>query len=387
MIKTIIVATVHYRAYHLGVENASHQDTSVAAAVPAPNNSVRAELIGIAFGSGVPNLEIHERFGAWASGAALNTLCAMRSDLRIADEFQRRGGRATIPMAPRDLYALLEERARLGKAKASIDRLVASLVRIHDLAKLPPCVDEMVRWKQREIRKSSTRLVAQARGLRLKGDTLNVIEDEPHPVSLLGLLDSIGNDPAGLRDKALLSAAYDAGLRRSEVVRMLVQHIERQPNGEASLFIPRSKTDQAGEGARVWLSARSVAHIDSWLEASEITEGFVFRSLSYRTGRDGHLAEGACARIIKLRLEKHLRSLHDGGSISHSEIAQIVSATSSHSLRVGCDQDLFAAGLDIGAIMQGLRWTSPKQPLAYARHLAPGTSKLAGLLRSAEPRR
>ncbi len=366
------------------MDEASLQDISVAAAVPAPTISVRTELMGIVFSGGVPDYEIHERFGAWASGAALNTLCAMRSDVRIAADFQRRGGRAAIPMAPHDLYALLEERAWLGKAKASIDRLVASLVRIHDLAKLPPCVDEMVRWKQREIRKSSTRAVMQARGLRLKGDTLDVIEDQPGPVSLLSLLASIGDDPAGLRDKALLSAAYDAGLRRSEVVRVKVEHVERQPNGEASLFIPRSKTDQGGEGARVWLSARSVAHIDAWLEWSEITEGFVFRSLSYRTGRDGHLAEGACARIIKMRLEAHLLALRADGSISDAEIAQIVASTSSHSLRVGCDQDLFAAGLDIGAIMQGLRWTSPKQPLAYARHLAPGTSKLAALLRSAE---
>src|SRR3546814_12386318 len=61
----------------------------------------------------------------------------------------------------------------------------------------------------------------------------------------------------------------------------------------------------------------------------------------------------------------------------NGKINEIVDATSAHSLRVGCDQDLFAAGVDLGAIMQGLRWTSPKQPLAYARHLAPATSKLA----------
>src|SRR3546814_12856379 len=75
------------------------------------------------------------------------------------------------------------------------------------------------------------------------------------------------------------------------------------------------------------------------------------------------------------------RSLADAGTIPHVKINEIVSATSAHPLRVGCDQDLFAAGVDIGAIMQGLRWTSPKQPLAYARHLAPATSKLASTMR------
>jgi hypothetical protein len=33
------------------------------------------------------------------------------------------------------------------------------------------------------------------------------------------------------------------------------------------------------------------------------------------------------------------------------EAESIVAATSAHSLRIGCDQDLFAAGVDIGAIM------------------------------------
>jgi hypothetical protein len=66
------------------------------------------------------------------------------------------------------------------------------------------------------------------------------------------------------------------------------------------------------------------------------------------------------------------------------EAESIVAATSAHSLRVGCDQDLFAADVDIGAIMQGLRWTNPKQPLAYARHLAPASSKLAAVMRKIE---
>src|SRR3546814_2814218 len=71
------------------------------------------------------------------------------------------------------------------------------------------------------------------------------------------------------------------------------------------------------------------------------------------------------------------RSLADAGTIPHVKINEIVSATSAHPLRVGCDQDLFAAGVDIGAIMQGLRWTSPKQPLRSEEH----TSELQSLMR------
>src|SRR3546814_9454468 len=69
----------------------------------------------------------------------------------------------------------------------------------------------------------------------------------PSPVSLIGLLASLPNDAAGLRDRAMISTGYDAGLRRSELVRIDLKHIERLPTGEAALFVPRSKTDQEGE--------------------------------------------------------------------------------------------------------------------------------------------
>src|SRR3546814_14428990 len=85
-----------------------------------------------------------------------------------------------------------------------------------------------------------------ALGLRLKGDVADIHEDEPSPVSLIGLLASLPNDAAGLRDRAMISTGYDAGLRRSELVRIDLKHIERLPTGEAALFVPRSKTDQEG---------------------------------------------------------------------------------------------------------------------------------------------
>src|SRR3546814_4199613 len=125
---------------------------------------------------------------------------------------------------------------------------------------LPSPVDENLRWKQKEILMLDSRTKVQARGLRLKCDVADIHEDEPSPVSLIGLLASLPNDAAGLRDRAMISTGYDAGLRRSELVRIDLKHIERLPTGEAALFVPRSKTDQEGEGARAWLSKRSVQH-------------------------------------------------------------------------------------------------------------------------------
>ena len=346
-----------------------------------PGYDVRSALLRAAYGPEKPPPDIHLRLITWSRAAAANTLKAVASDLKIVEAFQASRYRPTLPLAPIDLYMLIEDRARAGIAKSSIDRLVASMVRLHKLLDLPSPVDENLRWKQKEIRKLDTRQKGQALGLRLKGDVADIHADPPAEVSLIGLLDSLPENAAGIRDRALISTGYDAGLRRSELVRIDTKHIERLPTGEASLFVPRSKTDQEGEGARAWLSKRSVQFLDQWIEFADITEGFIFRPLSHRVGAAGHLAEGAVSKIIKDRLRAYLITLADAGTIPHVKINEIVDATSAHSLRVGCDQDLFAAGVDLGAIMQGLRWTSPKQPLAYARHLAPATSKLAATMR------
>lgn len=341
----------------------------------------RTELLRAAFGPQPPSDKVHLTIVAWCGAAAHNTLRALRSDLKILDAYQQRWGRPALPLASHDLFFLLEEQARQGKTKSTINRFVASLVRLHLLADLPSPVDQTVRWKLKEIRKSDSRPIRQAAGLRIKGEVADIERDEPQSLSLLALLASIPDDPAGLRDRALISCAYDAGLRRSEVVRARVEDFDLLPNGEASLFLPKSKTDQEGEGARVWMSASTMRHVAAWRRAVELDSGYIFQSLSDRVSPRGHLAESAVSKILKKRLRQHLQPSVSSGTMTADEAEKLVSGFSSHSMRVGCDQDLVASGADIGAIMQGLRWKSPRQALAYARHLAPGTSKLAALMR------
>lgn len=346
-----------------------------------PRAIIRGELIRAAFGPEAPPHDIHFRLVSWSRAAAPNTLRAIASDLKVLEAYQTVRQQPTLPIAPLDLYVLIDQRARDGIKKSSIDRLVASVVRVHQLLELPSPVDENLRWKQKEIRKNDTRPREQARGLRIKGEVADIEKDAPAAISLLELLASIPENTVGLRDRALISIGYDAGLRRSEAVRIKIEHIERLPTGEGALFIPRSKTDQEGEGARAWLSRRSIGHLDAWIETAALTSGYVFRPLSYRVGLTGHLTEGSVSIILKQHLRAYLGTKVEEGLLDLAEAEAIVQSTSAHSLRVGCDQDLFAAGVDLGAIMQGLRWTNPKQPLSYARHLAPGTSKLAAAMR------
>ena len=91
------------------------------------------------------------------------------------------------------------------------------------------------------------------------------------------LLVSCAEDLPGLRDRALLSAGYDTGLRASELVAIEVEHIIEAIDPDARLLsIPRSKGDQEGEGATAYLSPRTVRAILAWLEGRALRRGRCF---------------------------------------------------------------------------------------------------------------
>ena len=113
----------------------------------------------------------------------------------------------------------------------------------------------------------------------------------------------------GLRDRALLLVGVDAGLRRSELVAIDIEHLERQPTGIV-IRIPTAKGDQTGEGAHVALLARPgspwcpVAALERWLRASGArTAGPVFvglrRSRHCHAPGEQRLSDRAVARVVK----------------------------------------------------------------------------------------
>ena len=67
---------------------------------------------------------------------------------------------------------------------------------------------------------------------------------------------------AGARDAALLLVMSDGLLRISEAVAIDCEHITTEKDGSGRLLIPRSKTDQEGQGAVVFLHPRTVKAIE-----------------------------------------------------------------------------------------------------------------------------
>ena len=64
-----------------------------------------------------------------------------------------------------------------------------------------------------------------------------------------------------------------------------------------------------------------------------------------------------------------------------SALDDAIARLSTHSLRVGLTQDLFASGEDAGPIAQTLRWSSTATALRYGRELAPESNATARMLR------
>src|SRR3546814_1002063 len=67
-----------------------------------------------------------------------------------------------------------------------------------------------------------------------------------------------------------------------------------------------------------------------------------------------------------------------------ADLDHAIDALSTHSLRVGLTQDLFANGEDAGPIAQALRWTSTATALRYGRKLAPSSNAAARMLKRSE---
>ena len=347
---------------------------------------------------------------AYQAASSPHSIRALKSDLEAFDLWCRRHNRISLPATPETVADYLDARAEKGSKPASLGRYKASIAKIHTLLDLKdPTPASLVKLRLQAIRRRLGTAQKQARPLRFKGPVRNVERDEPRGLNVRALLESCAEDLPGLRDRALLSAGYDTGLRASELVAIKVEHIIEAIDPDARLLsIPRSKGDQEGEGATAYLSPRTVRAITTWLEAAEIKGGAVFRRVNVRRYKAKAAVRGRSIDSISGRETWDLRktllkpavparvqydvgegALHPAsvGSIYRAmiqrafdcgaladlttdDLAGLLKGISAHSTRVGLNQDLFTSGEDLAGIMDALRWKSPRMPLAYNRNLA-----------------
>jgi site-specific recombinase XerC len=315
------------------------------------------------------------------------TKAALAADLDCYVQWCAQERRVPLPADPEGLVLYLRQLEADGKKPATLARRMASLASIHRLIGHGekdglPTDHPMVRNALRANRRRKGATQKQAAPLRFGG----ALNEDVKGFTITALLEACGGDLQGLRDAALLSLGYDAGLRVSELTRVECGHIDLQPDGSATLFIPFSKTDQEQEGAWAWLSVETVRRVAAWQGQSAIVDGLLFRRVgvdrrrALQAGPETALARttytigtqalsrqginGIYRRVALAAFEMGLVSLPAG------QLSAAIQALSSHSLRVGLTQDLFAAGEDGTGIAQALRWNSPTTALRYGRKLA-----------------
>jgi integrase len=173
------------------------------------------------------------------------------------------------------------------------------------------------------------------------------------------------------RDSALLQLGYFGGYRRSEVVCLEVAHVAWDPQGMV-ITLPRSKTDQQGEGMIKAIPYGTgiccpASALRAWLDAAGIVSGPLFRPISQwnEVGAAAlHAASvnailAACAQLVQLDYAPQL---------------------SSHSLRRGMATSAYRAGADFRDIKRQGGWRHDGTVQGYIEEAGQFEDNAAGSL-------
>ncbi|MCY4509112.1 MAG: tyrosine-type recombinase/integrase, partial [Acidobacteria bacterium] len=158
-------------------------------------------------------------------------------------------------------------------------------------------------------------------------------------------------------DIAIVTVMRDAMLRRSEAARLTWSEGECLPDGTGRLTVRRSKADQAGQGAALFIGRDATAALERIRPESPAPESPVFGGLAGRAISD---------RIRKAALAAGLEGDFSG-----------------HSPRIGMARDLAASGASTTALMLAGRWRSERMPALYARGELAGRGPVARYYRGA----
>ncbi len=290
----------------------------------------------------VPTTDIERRLAEHAdSGGAYSkaTTRAWVSDSKLFTDWCLNEEKASLPASSATVALFVDSMAK-GRKVATLRRYVATIAHLHAAAEFAdPTKTPSVKAALKRAAKSKGTRQAQARGLT-----------EADVERILAVL---GDSRRDVRDRALLLIGRDLLARRSELVGLTVEDVETGRGGAGTALIRRSKTDQGGEGARVYVSRDAMAALGAWLDAAGIEGGPIFRKID-RWGKLWPRALGSneVSNILKRLAE---RARLEGAN-----------AVSGHSLRVGMAQDLVAFGTELPELMQAGRWKSPAMPARYA---------------------
>ena len=250
---------------------------------------------------------------------------------------------SALPAQPEVVAAYAAELAEDGKSMSTIRLAVAAIVDAHRSVGLESPqttgVTETLRGLSRQLG------VSQKQARPLDADALAAIRATAlTPRTTRG--GSLEMEDTALRrgrlDIALASVMSDAGLRISEAADLRWRDVLDAEEGAGLVYIERSKTDQAGEGAYVVITPDTLATLKQLREDSE-------------SWTDDSLVFGLSMSQISRRVDSMARA------------AGLGEGYSGHSGRVGLAIRMTRRGAPLQAVQTHGRWKSPSMPARYTR--------------------
>lgn len=166
------------------------------------------------------------------------------------------------------------------------------------------------------------------------------------------------NTVKGIRDAVLIRLMSDCLLRVGEAVAVNIEDVHMLHN---TLHIQKSKTDQTGEGATVYITDYAMRLISL----------YVNRSGLYAQDKPEQFQGALIRRMVKGdKLAKHRLTVHGARLIIKQRARQagFTGFISGHSLRVGAAESLATEGVSLVELQDAGRWKDGRMPAHYGRH-------------------
>ncbi len=236
-----------------------------------------------------------ERAAAYARSArSAATRRAYESDWAIFTAWCASHKLTALPATPDVVAVFASDQAAAGLNPATISRRVAAISHHHRAAGHPAPT----------ALPTAGRLAEVLAGIRAEHGSARRRKAPADAAVLRNMLAAIeGDGLRAMRDRAILAIGMAAALRRSEIVALAVDHVSLVSEG-LRLTIPRSKTDQAGQGMVIAVPEgsriRPKALLLAWMAASGHRGGPLFRRLSRTDALTAApMSDRAIARLVQ----------------------------------------------------------------------------------------
>lgn len=264
---------------------------------------------------------------------------AIRSDIALFTHWCDAQARQAMPATAETVVAFIDDMAS-SRTPATIRRYVSSIAAYHRAAEVAnPCAAIAVKLALKRMHNAKGRAQQQAGPL--------------NEGLVRKLLEARGNRLRDIRNRALLVLAYVSLCRRSELTALRLEDFSVELDGFATILIRRSKGDQEGAGAILPVPQDAAKYVMTWIDASRIKDGALFRAVRYSGSVGGALDPGDVARIFKNMARRAGLPAVDASRIS------------GHSTRVGSAQDMLRYKETLPAIMASGRWKSSEMVGRY----------------------